>query len=294
VRFTIIIPARDRPERLRDCLDAIAGLSYPRSEFETIVADDGSSPPLEQAVTAEPFHPPLAVRFLRQENSGPAKARNRAAAIASGEWLAFLDDDCSPRHDWLQHLDAATREYPDCLLGGTTINGCPSNVPAEANQRLIDFVVDWFQASDSPLRFFTSNNIAVPSRSFREIGGFNETFALAAGEDREFCARWLASGRPMRRVPDAVMDHFHPQTITTFVRMHYRYGRGAALLHDSRSSSPLAFSSRDFYRELLVSAYRGHRSAAAGLANVGLLALSQAAAGAGFFRERMRRERLPG
>ena len=223
-------------------------------------------------------------RFLRQENSGPAKARNQGAAHALGEWLVFLDDDCVPRPDWLQHFDNAARQHPAALLGGSTRNACPDNVFAETNQRLVDFVVRWFEKTNSAMRFFASNNFAVPSASFRDLGGFDVTFPIPGGEDREFCARWLASGREMLHVPAAWIDHYHPQSFTKFLEMHYRYGRGAALFHQRRKTSPAAVSSASFYQEL----FRAFWSADRKVTNTTLVALTQAAAAAGFAKERLK------
>lgn len=293
MKFSIIIPSHNRPERLRSCLEAISRLSYPSSDFEVVVVDDGSPRPLRDAVTAKPFAQPFALRFLRQQNAGPATARNLATDSAAGRWLVFLDDDCVPRPDWLSQFDEAVGRHPACLLAGRTRNGRPSNIFAETNQSLVDFVVDWFHDAQSPHRFFPSNNIAVPANAFREIGGFDESFPAAGGEDREFCSRWLASGRSMVRVHDAWIDHYHPQDLISFLRMHYRYGRGAALLHRGRSTSPVSRTSWAFYRDLFRLVLQSEPPAARRLITLGVLALSQAATAAGFFAEQSRPGKPP-
>jgi glycosyltransferase involved in cell wall biosynthesis len=287
VRFSIVIPSHNRPVRLRTCLDAISTLSYPPSEFEVIVVDDGSASPLQDAVASRAFARPFQLHFVRQKNAGPAKARNRGAEHAKGEWLVFLDDDCAPRRQWLQQFDPAVHRYPDSLLGGSTWNGCPDNVFAETNQRLLDFVIRWFEETESPLRFFPSNNMAVPARAFREVGGFDARFPVPGGEDREFCARWLASGREIRHVAEAWIDHYHPQTLATFLEMHYRYGRGAALFHRRRNTSPLLVRSNKFNRDLIRMFASGQESLRRRALQLGIVTLSQAAAAAGFARQRL-------
>jgi GT2 family glycosyltransferase len=59
------------------------------------------------------------------------------------------------------------------------------------------------------MRFFPSNNLAVSKKRFHELGGFDTSFLLAGGEDREFCYRWLQSGGRLRRAPNAVVEHAH-------------------------------------------------------------------------------------
>ncbi len=279
MRFSIIIPTYNRPERLARCLGSVAALDYPREQFEAIVVDDGSDLPLDEAT--QPVAALMNLTVLRQNNAGPASARNFGASIARGELLAFLDDDCAPRRDWLRQMDLAARRDPGCVWGGRTINGCRDNIFAETNQRLLDAVAAWFTRNNSPLQFFASNNFVVPRTGFHQIGGFDATFPLAGGEDRDFCARWLASGRRLVPAPLACIDHFHPQTVRSYLNMHYRYGRGAARLHRLRHSSPLRFAKKGLYGNLLFTFAKGGRP----LTACSLFALSQLATATGFFQE---------
>lgn len=277
MEFSIIIPSYNRPRRVEQCLAGIAALETSPASFEVIVVDDGSCPPLDPVV--RPFRERFSVALVRQPNSGPALARNAGARQARATWLVFLDDDCIPRPDWLTRLGQAIRQRPGFLLGGRVINGCPNNIYAEANQLLVDSVIDWFVRMNSPLRFFTSNNLAVPAPDFWEIGGFASEFRTAGGEDREFCSRWLQSGRSLALVPDVCIDHFHPQTLLSFLQMHSRYGSGAAQLHKQRKAAPARLaSSSGLYLHLIRSFLAARR-----LRQFPLLLLSQAATVAGFF-----------
>ena len=90
-RFSVIIPVRDGGEDLRRCLVAIAAAID--SDAEVIVVDDASvDGSAETALAAMP-----GIRLLRidQVPIGPARARNRAAAQARGEFLVFIDADVS-------------------------------------------------------------------------------------------------------------------------------------------------------------------------------------------------------
>lgn len=237
MRVSIIIPTYHRPERIAACLAALEHLNYPT--FEVIVVDDGSPVPVQSGPR------PYPLQILRQPNAGPAAARNRGAAAAQGELLAFLDDDCRPHPGWLTALTAAWQK--GALVGGATRNACPQNPYSTFNQQLLDSARNWFRQHSSPLDFLPSNNLLVEADAYRRLHGFGESYPLAAAEDRDLCARWLQDGGTFRLAPDAWIDHDHPQTFASFLRMHYSYGRGAAIFHSSRGTHPGQFAASSFY-----------------------------------------------
>lgn len=250
--FSILIPTYNRPERLSTCLQAIAKLDYPRDRFEVIVADDGSDRPLD--TTVAPFYDRFDLKLVRQENAGPAAARNFAAGLARGEYLAFTDDDCMPTADWLKQLAAQFAKAPDCLLGGKTLNALPDNLYSSVSQALIDYLYNYYNAGSGKISFFASNNIALPAERFRALGGFDTSFPLAAAEDREFCDRWLDKGYQMLYVPEAQVLHAHHLTLSSFWRQHFCYGRGAFCFHQVRSqraAEPIKVEPLSFYFNLL-------------------------------------------
>jgi glycosyltransferase involved in cell wall biosynthesis len=228
----------------------------------------------------------LPLRVLRQDNAGPASARNRGAAHARGDWLVFLDDDCVPLPNWLSAFSDA-RPDPEEMVGGTTVNALPLNRCAEASTALVDYVCEYFLRVSSPMRFFPSNNLAVSKKRFHQLGGFDEGFPLAGGEDREFCYRWLQSGGRLSRAPNAVVEHTHRLNPSSFWRQHFHYGRGAFLYH-SRMPRQRGMDFRPepfaFYAGLLGSPWRRARTGPAWVVAT-LLAISQAATVSGFFYE---------
>lgn len=283
-RVSVIVPTHDRVGPLERCLAALAGSDLPADEFEVVVVDDGSAEDVEPTVRAAADR--VAVTLLRQSRAGPAAARNRGAARAAAPLLAFTDDDCRPQPGWLGALVRAAEADPSAMIGGRTVNAVPDNPYSEASQLLVDYLYEaYLQPSGEP-RFFTTNNMAVPAAAFRRMGGFEEAFDRAAGEDREFCLRWAAGGRPMRLAPDAGVLHCHELDLPGFARQHFGYGRGARLLRrvlrrDGLPSPEL--QSPRFYAGLLARPFdRGDRLAAVRLSL--LLFLSQVLNAAGYVR----------
>lgn len=85
--ISVVIPTFNRARLLLEAIQSAA--PQMRSQDEIIVVDDGSTD--DTAELLRQSH--LPVRYLRQENKGPAAARNRGFAAATGEFIAFLDSD---------------------------------------------------------------------------------------------------------------------------------------------------------------------------------------------------------
>jgi GT2 family glycosyltransferase len=232
--FSIVIPTRSRPAQLAACLAAIARLDYPRDRIEVIVVDDGGG---STSSIDQPFDG-LSINRIVQPHAGPAAARNNGAGHASGEFLAFTDDDCEPDPNWLNALLERLRSRPEAAVGGRTINGLPDNPYSTASEEIVGYLYMHLNRDMERARFLTSNNFALPADRFREVGGFNERFTLAAGEDRDFCDRWRARGYSLAYAPEAIVRHAHALSLIAFISQQFNYGRAA---FHFRSRQPLSF-----------------------------------------------------
>ena len=286
--FSVVVPTRARPAQLAACLDALARQDYPREGFEVVVVDDGGPTP---GGVLERFAGRLDVALVTRPHAGPAAARNAGARRARAPFLAFTDDDCAPDPGWLKALAAQLTETPDRLVGGRTVNALPRNLFSAASQSLTDYLYEYFDAARGRAAFFASNNLALAAEGFRAVGGFDESFPLAAGEDRELCDRWRARGRGLTYAPEAVVRHAHALTLGSFCRQHFNYGRSAVHFRRARASrggGGVRVEPAAFYAGMLRHPFARAPRARASLLSA-LLAVSQAANAAGFFRERLRR-----
>lgn len=220
MKVSVIIPTYNRPQSLKACLAALEKQSL-SANWEVVVIDDGSKSKLEETVVL--FEKSLKLKLIQQQNAGPASARNRGVSEARGEYIAFLDDDCEPKTEWLATLYQVAN--PHVIIGGQTINKLHRNSYAEASQQLVSFLYEVWH--DTPWFFFTSNNFLVHKEAFLKIGGFDEGFNNAAGEDREFCARWLNQGYKLSYLPEAIIGHAHRLSLKSFWRQHFNYGKAA-------------------------------------------------------------------
>jgi glycosyltransferase involved in cell wall biosynthesis len=91
ILYSVIVPAYNAESTIGKCLDALERQNIPRDEYEVIVVDDGSTDNMPGIVKRFP------VKYISQQNKGPASARNRGAGEAKGEIILFTDSDCVPR-----------------------------------------------------------------------------------------------------------------------------------------------------------------------------------------------------
>lgn len=237
----------DRPLQLSRCLTSIAALRFPRGRFEVIVVNDGGEVATETSLRS--LAGDACLSLLSQPNRGPAAARNAGVAVARGELIAFIDDDCVVPVDWLEKLSAATSSFPNALIGGLTINLLSDNACSQASQRLVEYVCSYYNEPGSDRTpFFASNNFTMRRESLQKVGGFDESFRFA--EDRDLCLRWHAQGGSFHYARDVIVQHGHALSLRSFAQQHFNYGRGA-LPYRNRAKGdgglrvePLAFYSR--------------------------------------------------
>jgi glycosyltransferase involved in cell wall biosynthesis len=275
---SVVVPTCRRPGPLARALEALCAQTHPKEAFEVIVVDNADG---ADAVAA-PFAARLPLRLVTEARRGPAAARNAGARVARAAHLAFLDDDCRPEPGWVAALADALRARPDALIGGSTLEQddgwCTS-----AGRLILDHFCAAQSENEQP-RFFPSNNVALPTAAFAALGGFDTSFPEAAGEDRDFCARWHEAGRPFAVAAGAVVHHEHPLGLLPLLRQQMRYGRGARRFRTAARGR--GFPPISFYLGLLARPFRtaGLRRGA-GLAV--LVGAAQAAVVAGYVSERL-------
>ncbi|MBU2538379.1 MAG: glycosyltransferase [Proteobacteria bacterium] len=122
---SVIIPTYNRAVFLARAIDSVLSQSYP--DFELIVVDDGSTDETQALLASYGEN----LKVLRQENRGPAAARNAGIRAARHPLLAFLDSDDQFAPNKLVQQAAAMEAQPDLLISHTQEtwfrNGCHLN-----------------------------------------------------------------------------------------------------------------------------------------------------------------------
>lgn len=195
---TVVVPTRDRPERLQSLLRSLE-LQDTAAPFEVIVVDDASERPTTLPTLLEAA-PGLDLRLLRHDAPrGPAATRNTGWRAARAPFVAFTDDDCEATPGWLGALLAAAEGDGDVIVQGRT-----EPHPAEAD-RIGPF--SRTVAIGGADELYETCNLAVPRSLLQRIGGFDESFRNACGEDVDLGRRGVKSGARLVYAQDALVYH---------------------------------------------------------------------------------------
>ncbi|MEO8349914.1 MAG: glycosyltransferase [Acidobacteriota bacterium] len=233
--FSVVIPTYRRPDVLFRVLDALGRQESP-PDFEVLVIDDGSGD--STAARLSEYSPPYPFRPFFQENSGPARARNRGVSEARGSHVLFLGDDTVPEPALLAvHAEthAELRGYPVAVLGYTTWPRERRVSPFldHINEYGLQFGYRLIEDADAvPFNFFYTSNISLPRQLLEEAGLFDTTFPHAAWEDIEIAYRLSKKGMKIVYRPRAVARHHHEITFRSFRRRQEKSGEAAAIFFE--------------------------------------------------------------
>lgn len=186
--ISVVIPTFRRPDGLAACLECLERQTLSREQFEVIVSDDAPEGGARESA-GEKFS---WVRWTKGPGAGPAANRNHGAGEAKGDWIVFVDDDCLPAPGWLGAM--AFQTDVDVIEGKTVCPGA-KDTPFEEHVENLRGGVYW------------SCNLAVRRTVFKRLGGFDEDFLEAAGEDMEFAWRIARDNLHTRFLPTAVVTH---------------------------------------------------------------------------------------
>jgi glycosyltransferase involved in cell wall biosynthesis len=268
--ISVVVPTRDRPDQLERCLAALERQTA-SDLIEVIVVDDGSANP---AAVEEVVRDRSQVQLVRQAGAGPAAARNSGVRAARGTYICFTDDDCEPRAEWVERL-AGSLSGGAVAAAGVTLSGSPGNPLAEASE-LIAAALSPAQDGSEGLAFAPSNNLGCRAELLTAFP-FDETFPVAAGEDRDWCARLRAAGHVLVRESAAIVVHRQQLRFDDFWNQQVRYGRGAFRFRSAIGTRSL--EPPTFYAGLVRQGFR--RGVRTGL----LVGLAQVGTAIGFIAE---------
>ena len=215
--LSIIVCTRNRPELLGRCLEALAGQ---KGAFEVLVVDQGDTPAL---IPSDPrFH------YIAHQERGLAAARNKGVRAASGNIIAFLDDDAVPDPGYIGAIEQAfAGDVKLAAIAGrilTIEDGRPYARVHDDRPRPITRS-DWMP--------FLGGNFAIRRSVVNRIGPFDERFGAgrrwASGEETDYFFRMLYRNCQVAYVP-AIVIH-HPKEAVDGAapelrRKLFAYGRG--------------------------------------------------------------------
>jgi glycosyltransferase involved in cell wall biosynthesis len=220
---SVIIPAYNAAATIAETLKSLSLQDYP-GPIEVIVVDDGSTDRTPDVVRRFP-----SVRYVRQDNAGPASARNHGARKASGTFLCFTDSDCVPHPDWISMLIKGFGARATGVVAGSYGIANPHQPLAAGIHAEIVFRHRHL-LPDFP-RFFGSYNFCIRKEFFERIGGFSESYRQASGEDNDLSYRVQESGHRIFFARGALVDHYHTMRVGKYLREQFRHGFWRATMY---------------------------------------------------------------
>ena len=246
-RASVVVPTNfARPAELRRCLKTLAELDHP--DYEVIVVDN--RPAGAPAVDIE------GARVVREPRPGISAARNRGVAVATGEIVAFTDDDVQVHPGWLSALGRRFARQPHV----SAVSGLVVPLELETNaQVFFEQSGNGLDRGYAPLTFERAGRFRVrrrDERSGREevrslyltgefglgsnmafrtavlqaSGGFDEALGIGTltrgGEDLAMLVELLTAGHQIGYEPTAITEHQHRATMDDLDRQIYGYGLG--------------------------------------------------------------------
>lgn len=247
VRASVVVPtAVSRPDQLRRCVQRLIELDHP--DFEVIVVDN-------RPVGAPP--PELAgVRVVREPRPGISAARNRGLAFATGEIIAFTDDDVEVDRRWLRALGERFARQADLVAVTGLVVPAELETPAQiffeesgsgldrgyaaltferagrfgirrrGTEDGSELVHSLYQTGELGL----GSNMAFRASVLRSMGGFDRALGVGTpthgGEDLAILMELIAAGHRVAYEPSAIVHHTHRATLEDLERQIHGYGVG--------------------------------------------------------------------
>jgi glycosyltransferase involved in cell wall biosynthesis len=228
----LIVCTRNRSERLPQFFAHLAQLDFPGDDWELVIIDHASSDGTPQAIEAFAATSPMPVCHIRATTDALTGAKNIGLAHARGDILAFTDDDCYLRPDYLRALTEVFADPDVGVVGGRVVLHDPTD--ARLSVRDVEHPTDITPHTFVRAGTIHGANMAVRRDVVRTVGGFDPLFGpgtrCMAAEDVEYVARAVWAGWRARYDPRPVVAHHHgrkPGEDTERYRSSYDYGRGA-------------------------------------------------------------------
>jgi GT2 family glycosyltransferase len=218
--LTVVVPTRDRADRLVGCLDWLR--KSVAAQDEVLVVDSASSTGETERVAKQ-----YDVRYVRVDQPGASRARNAGWRAATHELIAFIDDDVRVDSDWADAMARALAE-PDVMFVTGWIGVSGESQP-DPQPLMVDPVS---RRLDRETRgaFGASANVGARRAALQQVGGFDERLGppswFAAAEDADLFDRLVLAGLTGRYCPGVRVDHEHARSRTETLRLHWSYGKG--------------------------------------------------------------------
>ncbi|HEY8558967.1 MAG TPA: glycosyltransferase [Pyrinomonadaceae bacterium] len=206
ILISVVIPTHNRADALELTLAHLSGQDF-SGKWEAIVVNNNCTDNTDEVVKSFKEKFPVPLHLIHESVPGPAAARNAGARKAEGEVIVFIDNDILVRGDFIERHYNRIQENPGCWFVGQVINlpEQESTVFGRYRKHLFPEV-----PADNGLKKIegiTGQTTSMRREDFDKLGGFDENFHVASGEDHELALRAQESGTIIYFDPGIIVLH---------------------------------------------------------------------------------------
>ncbi len=238
--FSIIIPFKTWSSDLDECLVHINKMSF--KSYEVVLLPD-------EALKLADNYADMPIKIIPTTAVSPAIKRDIGAEKASGEYLAFIDDDAYPQADWLDvAYSFLSKQDAVGAIGGPAITPKSDSFWARVSGSVfLSKLSGGFPeryVSKPPLKEvddWPSVNLIVKKEAFMQVGGFDSNFW--PGEDTKLCRDILKQGWKILYIPELIVHHHRRASLQKHLRQvgNYGYHRGFFARNYPENSRKLSY-----------------------------------------------------
>lgn len=218
MKATIQLCTYNRAHLLGRVLDACFEQTFPATEYEVVLVNDGSTDETPAVIAAAQARAICPFTVINRPNGGLAKARNSGLERSAGERIILIDDDVLPLPNFVEEHMRSHASHPKAIVRGGAINV----------DNFDDLPLAQWNLWNYSGNFFWTTNVSVPLATLRAAGGFNEAFAEYGWEDIDVGLRLRFAGVKAVFNPRALVYHHKPPPRSRDVEKMLRQARAQA------------------------------------------------------------------
>ncbi|HIJ59283.1 MAG TPA: glycosyltransferase [Nitrospirae bacterium] len=259
--ISVIMPTYNRVNELIRTLKALEEQTLSKNFFEVIIVDDGSKDDTAERVKDFMTSTMLDIKYYRQDNSGPATARNLGIKKSKRDLIVFLGDDTTPASDFLKiHFETHLHKNTDSKIAVLGYTGWPEGYKITPFLRYINgygaqFGYELIQDGEFVnFSLFYTSNISLPKALLNRLDyNFDEQFSIAGWEDTDIGYRLQQKGMNIFYNEKAKTQHFHKINILTFCKRQFKIGNFSKIMY---SKHPELYSFLNLHRAYKLSRHK--------------------------------------
>lgn len=216
-KVSVIVPAYNAQRTVAMTIEALIKQDYPKDLFDITVIDDGSTDDTASIIARYP------VKHARQENKGPATARNLGASLTKNEILLFTDADCVPSNNWIREMVKPFANAKVMAVKGAYI-AVQKKLMARFSQLEFEERFEMLKKVEF-IDMVDTYSAGFRRDIFEKMGGFDASFPEANSEDLDLSYRMSYAGHKMVFNPYATVGHLnHPDSISRYAKIKFSRG----------------------------------------------------------------------